>query len=142
VARVCTDYLLRLVHLLMDETGDPLSATVWLAIFCDNVAVADRGAARAIPGSQRPLSMAALARRLRLSTETVRRRVQALVAQGLCVQTGNTIVVDASILARPGVQRLLTRNRQDVRRMFATLAEYGVAQTWREAAQPRSSVAA
>lgn len=141
VARVTGEYLLRLVHLLMEETGDILAATVWLAIFCDNVAVADRGAARAIPGGQKPMSMAALARRLRLSTETVRRRVQALVAQGLCVQSGNTVVVDATVLARPGVQRLLSRNRQDVRRVYLTLAEYGIAQAWRAAAN-RASVAA
>lgn len=141
VARVSADYLLRLVQLLMDETGDPLSAAVWLAIFCDNVAVADRGSARAIPGRQKPMSMAALARRLRLSTETTRRRIQALVALGLCVQSGTTVVVDAGTLARPGVQRLLTRNRQDVRRMFATLADYGVVQSWRAAAAPASVAA-
>jgi DNA-binding Lrp family transcriptional regulator len=142
VARVTGEYLLRLVHLLMDETGDPLGATVWLAIFCDNVAVRDRGGDRAIPGGQTPMSTAALARRLRLSTETVRRRIQTLVAQGLCVQSGATAVVDASVLARPGVQRLLTRNRQDVRRTYQTLAEYGIPQGWREAEAPAASVAA
>jgi predicted kinase len=71
----------------------------------------------------------------------VRRRVQALVAQGLCVQSGHTVVVDAAVLARPGVQRLLTRNRQDVRRVYLTLAEYGIPQSWR-AAVKRESVAA
>lgn len=142
VARVSADYLLRLVQLLMDETGDTLAATVWLAIFCDNVSVADRGTARAIPGAQKPMSMAALARRLRLSTETVRRRVQALLSRGLCIQSGSTVVVDANVLARPGVQRLLTRNRQDVRRMYTTLAEYGIPQCWREAERRAASVAA
>lgn len=141
VARVSADYLLRLVHLLMSETGDTLAATVWLAIFCDNVAVDGRGTARGIPGVQKPMSMAALSRRLRLSNETVRRRVASLVAQDVCKQSGNTVVVDASVLARPGVQRLLTRNRQDVRRMYMTLAEYGIPQRWREAANSASVAA-
>jgi DNA-binding Lrp family transcriptional regulator len=141
VGRIATDYLLRLVHLLMEETGGPLSATVWLAIFCDNVAVDDRGAARAIADEQRPMKVTALARRLRLPLETVRRHIRALVQDGLCVQSGTTVVVDRDVLARPGVQRLLSRNRQDVRRMFATLAEYGVVQSWREAAQPALAAA-
>lgn len=141
-ARVSGDYLLRLVHLLMNETGDVLSATVWLAVFCDNVAVGDRGPERAISGAQKPLSMAALARRLRLSTETTRRRLQGLVAEGLCVQLGATVVVDAGVLARPGVQAVLSRNRQDVRRLFTTLADYGVPQAWRAAATGAAASAA
>lgn len=140
VARVSSDYLLRLVQLLMEETRDPVSATVWLALFCDNVAVADRGGRPSKSQAGKPLSMSALARRMRLSTETTRRRVHALQAAGLCVDAGSSVVVDASVLARPGVQRLLVRNRQDLRRMFATLAEYGIVQTW--AAETARSAAA
>lgn len=133
MGRVSTEYLLRLLREVMEEAGDPLGAVVWLAIFCDNVAVTERGEARAIPGSQKPMSVSALARRLRLSAETVRRRIQMLVDDGLCVRQGSTAIVDADILARPGVQQALARNRQYVRRMFMALSEHGVTQSWREA---------
>lgn len=142
VSRVSSEYLLRLVQLLMEETKDPVAATVWLALFCDNVAVADRGG-RPRNKSQvpKPLSMSALARRLRLPTETTRRRVHALLAAGLCIDDGSSVVVDARVLARPGIERLLVRNRQDLRRMFATLAEYGIVQAWEDADASRSAAA-
>lgn len=131
VARVSSDYLLRFVQLVVEETHDPVSGAVWLALFCENIAVADR-TGRSRKQLRKPMSMSALARRLRLSTETTRRRVHGLLADGMCVESGNSIVVDETVLARPGVQRLLARNRQDLRRMFATLAEFGIPQAWRE----------
>jgi hypothetical protein len=142
VSRVSSEYLLRLVQLHMEETKDPVAATVWLALFCDNVAVADRGGRPRSNGQAgKPLSMSALARRLRLPTETTRRRVHALLAAGLCVDTGHSVVVDASVLARPGIQRLLVRNRLDLRRMFTTLAEYGIVQSWEDARASHSAAA-
>lgn len=142
VARVSSEYLLRLVQLLMEETKDPVAATVWLALFCDNVAVADRGGRLRNKGpAGKPLSMSALARRLRLPTETTRRRVHGLLAAGLCVESGSSVVVDERVLARPGIQRLLIRNRVDLRRMFATLAEYGIVQAWEEGDASRSAAA-
>lgn len=132
VARISSDYLLRFVHLLMEEAGDPASAAVWLALFCNNFAVADRGVSGDTPACV-PISMSGLARYLRLSTETTRRRVHELIDAGLCVEHGPSIVVDESVMARPGVQRLLARGRQDLRRMFGALADYGVPQSWMSA---------
>lgn len=140
VARVSSDYLLRFVHLLMEETGDPVAAAVWLAIFCDSPAVADQDR-RTARSPNRPLTQAALARRLRLPGETTRRRIHELAEMGLCSQSSRGVMVTASVLARPGVQRLLKRNRHDLRRMFSTLAEFGIPQAWRAEAAG-SSVAA
>jgi hypothetical protein len=142
VSRVSSEYLLRLVQIVMEEAKDPVAATVWLALFCDDAAVADRGGRPRSNGQPgKPLSMSALARRLRLPTETTRRRVHALLTAGLCVDTGSSVVVDASVLRRPGIQRLLVRNRQDLRRMFTTLAQYGIVQSWDNVAASRSAAA-
>lgn len=138
VGRISGEYMLRLVHLLIEETGDPVSAAVWLAVFCNYVPkgmptrAADAG----------PMSTAALARRLRLSGETTRRRVHALTSAGLLTSARGGVSIDEAVLARPGVRNLLARNRQDMRRMFALLADHGVVQSWRAAAAPARSVAA
>jgi DNA-binding Lrp family transcriptional regulator len=134
VGRISGEYMLRLVHMLIAETGDPVSAAVWLAVYCDYARMGTRRA----PG---PMSTAALSRNLRLSGETTRRRVHALAGDGLLVNARGGVVVDEAILARPKIQTLLTRNRQDVRRMFGLLSDHGVVQAWRAAALERSVAA-
>lgn len=134
VARISTDYLLRLIHALMDVAGDPVGAMIWLGLFCEEPA----SGREVRVGSSTSVSAAALSRTLRLSPETTRRRLDALAAAGLCVRDRNGARIDAETLASPSIARLMSRNRQDLKRMLTALAEFGILQAWRE---PHSAAA-
>jgi DNA-binding Lrp family transcriptional regulator len=136
VARVSTEYLLRLVETLMEECGDPVDVAIWLAIFSDAPTLGPKPIA---PKTRQPFRR--VSQRLGLSEETVRRRALALVERGLCDRVPQGVFVSTETLQRPAVRLLLERNRRDVRRMFASLAEFGIPQAWQSTSVARSTAA-
>lgn len=138
--RVATDYLLRIVQLLMELAGDPVSAAIWLGVLCHDYK-GDKRPALAFVDSRPPIPCAVLSRRLRISGETCRRRVHTLAEAGLCTVAQTGVSIGEDVFARADVGRLAMRNAQDLRRMFFRLAEYGIPQGWRTEAEPRSAAA-
>lgn len=120
--RLMSDYLLRAAESVGGRTGDLVTTLVILPL----LAVA----AGADGGAPTPMSAAALARRVQLPTETVRRRAAALAAAGICVvRRGGLALADAE-LGSSAWRGLLRENAVAVQRMFAGLAERGVVAVW------------
>lgn len=118
VARISSEYLLRMVDLLTAELGDPVDAAIWLEILRSNTA------GGASP-ERLPVTTAAVAKRLGLARETVRRRVAQLVSKGACEHTASGLLIGPDTLARPEYVRIARRNLVDLRRMFTGLAQLG-----------------
>jgi hypothetical protein len=139
VARLATDYLLRVLESLAAPMGDPIAGMVLLAVFYCNVehlpVEAGRGGALTVqdmvPDSvRRPVSTAVIARRLGLPHGAVRRCAAGLVARGFCVQLRGGLMAPAEALARPEVVACVAGNLINLQRMFASLAQLGVLRAW------------
>jgi hypothetical protein len=112
VARVSSEYLLRVLRLLSDlQNGELLTVIIGLAIVAANTAhlidAADPAARYAgrqeLPPDEvrRPVSVLALAGSLGLPFETTRRHVNKLVAAGRCRRVKGGVIVPASFLDNP-----------------------------------------
>lgn len=77
--------------------------------------------------------MRAVALRLQLSPETVRRHAAELVEEGLCVRTSAGLLLTEAALARPGLRLLLAENAANLQRLLVGLAERGVIRAWEAA---------
>jgi DNA-binding Lrp family transcriptional regulator len=124
-ARLMSDFLLRSAEALDARTGDLISSLVILPLLA--------AAAGADPGRETPrISVAALARRVRLPSETVRRHVANLAAAGLCeVQSRGVNLADRA-LASPLWRGLLRENAIAVQRLYAGLSERGIVAVWEQ----------
>lgn len=119
-ARLLSDYVLRVSEGLLREGGNVVSGLILVALL-----------GTALPGEgQAPATLKALARRLDLPAETVRRHLVQLVEDGLAVRTPAGLVITAEILGRPGLQLLFADNMIHVQRLLAGLAERGVILAW------------
>ncbi|MFZ5720744.1 MAG: hypothetical protein ACOY5Y_14900 [Pseudomonadota bacterium] len=127
-ARLLADYVLRSCEGLLREAGSAVSALTLVALLAEALAGRDGDPG----GPHAPLPVKALAARLRLPAETVRRHAGAFVDEGLCLRTSAGLVLPPESLARPGLQRLFTDNARHVARLLAGLAERGVIQAWEE----------
>jgi DNA-binding Lrp family transcriptional regulator len=122
-ARLMSDFLLRSAEALDARTGDLISSLVILPLLA--------AAAGADPGRAAPqISVAALARRVRLPSETVRRHVARLAAAGLCEAQPRGINLADPTLASPLWRRLLRENAIAVQRLYAGLSERGIVAVW------------
>lgn len=139
VARVSSDYVLRVVDMLTQHLGDLVRGLVFFAVLVSNtehLPDSERGSDEGGPASfvpdelRRPVRVAALAARLELPEETVRRHAARLVEDRLCVRSAAGLIVPAHVLARPTFVRLMGDNNAHVRRMFAGLARIGVVAEW------------
>ncbi len=113
-ARLISDYVLRSAANLM-PLGGGVSGTLVL------LGVAD---------AEAPATGPALARRLGMPTETVRRHVLRLAEEGACRRTGSGYLVDQEVLATPAWSAFLAENVANTHRLFAGLAERGVIEAW------------
>jgi len=127
-ARLLADYVLRASEGLMREAGNVISVLTLVALLA--AALADEGRTGAAP---RAMSVRAIAARLQLSAETVRRHTAELMEEGLCVRTAAGLLITEETLSRPGVRLLLADNAGNVQRLLAGLAERGVIQAWEAA---------
>ena len=155
VARVSTDYLLRVVDTLTRSMGDLLDGLILFEVVRSNTEhlPADlRGGDGAAPEDfiaddlRRPVRITAIAARMGLPIETVRRHAGALIERGYCLRTPAGLLVPAAVLARPAVLNGMGENIANLQRMFAALSQLGVLTVWdrarppaTDAAQPQSS---
>lgn len=93
----------------------------------------DPGPEGSVPDSRRqPVPMTALAERLGIPDETMRRHVRRLADRGLCKRVGGGYIVPVDALVRPGFRQVMFQNHADLYRMFAGLADFGVLAAWEE----------
>jgi hypothetical protein len=117
--RLISEYLLRTGESLMAMTGDLICGLAFLGIL---------SAGETLPP---PVSSTcAVARRLAMPHETVRRHCAELVAGGLCARAPRGFSLTPEILAQPDVAAFIRDNAVDVHRLFAALAERGVIEAW------------
>ena len=117
--RPLSDYLLRNTAHLMAITGGLISGLALFGLL---------SAAEELPAA--PCSTAALARRLAMPHETVRRRIGDLTDRGLVARDGRGVWISEPVLAGVKMTRLFRDNAADVQRLFTTLAERGVIEAW------------
>jgi DNA-binding Lrp family transcriptional regulator len=125
--RLLSDYVLRSASALMPITGGLGPAVVLLGV--------------AAAASAEPVSVSALARRLAIPAETVRRHAARLADLGLCHRTKEGLTLAAESFERPDWIDLFHDNAANVHRLFAGLAERGVIEAWARLAPPPTATA-
>jgi hypothetical protein len=147
VARLTSDYVLRVIDGLMTIAGGLLNGLVLLAIFRGNVEhlATDGPERRAQPTGQalpdvvrRPARLGAVAARVGLPPETVRRHVTDLERRGLVARAPHGLVVPGDVLASPAIIEFIRENVSNLQRLFNGLAQFGVLAAW-EAARVRAA---
>jgi hypothetical protein len=134
VGRISSEYLLRFVEPVIAELGDAVSATIWLEVLRSSTE-AEAGGWQEV--ERRPVGASQVARRVGLPGQTVRRRLEALVAAGACERAGRGVLVPAETLRRPEFMDIAEKNRANLERMFGHLGRLGVLADWREAIQAK-----
>jgi hypothetical protein len=130
VARLGADYLLRLITTASAELGDLTDAAIWLeTLRSSHEHLPDE--AGCDPAQSRPVRVTALARRIGMPFETVRRRMADLTARGLCDATADGVILGPEATSGPVLERISEGNHRDLSRMFAALAHLGVVAAWR-----------
>ncbi|THD79952.1 MAG: ArsR family transcriptional regulator [Phenylobacterium sp.] len=146
VARLSTDYVLRVVETVMSALGDLLEGLILITVVrcnTEHLSASQRGGAGTTPQDfvtdslRRPVRVSTIAWRLGLPMETVRRHAAGLVDRGLCVKTRGGLIAPAEALARPAFIQFMAENLINLHRMFAGLAQLGVLQAWDDL-NPRS----
>lgn len=141
VARVSSDYVLRIIDVLTANIGDLVRGLVFLAVISANTehfgdeeqGTDDGGPASFLPDElRRPVSVATVSARLGVPHETVRRHAARLVEDRYCRRSPEGLIVPAHVLARPNFIKLMGENNAHVRRMFASLAKVGVVAEWEQ----------
>jgi hypothetical protein len=117
--RLVADYLLRTSATFVGHFGDLVSGLVGMAVLCTSTGRPPQ-ASRAT----------ALAERLQLPQETVRRHALELIERGRCQRSPQGLFVSQEMLAGPPLAELFQDNAVQVQRLFAGLAERGVVQAW------------
>jgi hypothetical protein len=143
VSRLAGSYVLRIVELLGSAgnlaEGDLVDALILLEVFRSNVEHVppdQRGGEGFETGDmirddqRRPVAVSALAHKVGLPLETVRRRVAALMARGACRRVSGGLIVPAEVLANPVLHRSLAGNAANLARLFGSLSRLGVLQVW------------
>lgn len=125
--RLMSDYLLRTAEAVVGRTDDLVTTLVMLPLLA--------AAAGAEPGgAPPPMSVAAIARRVQLPAETVRRHASALVSTGAVETWRQGLVFLDTEFATPTWRGLPRENAIAVQRLYAGLAERGVVAVWEQKA--------
>jgi len=136
--RLIWEYVLRVADDLGATVGDASNGLILMAMIRQNVEgmKADELAAwaRDPQAMAHPVRNRRLAELLNFSSETMRRYVIALEAQGLCVRGPLGLVAVASPQVRDTLDRMVLDNLANVLRLFARLRQFGVLATWDAAA--------
>lgn len=146
VVRMSSDYVLRLAETIGAHIGDVVTGVILLDLFhanTEHLSDNEGGAADAewteqgfVPDDQRrAVRTAAIAQRLGIAPETVRRHMQRLAKQDLCERKEDGYIVSARILARPGIVQFMLDNQSHMHRLFASLADFGVLSEWEREVQ-------
>lgn len=140
VARLVGAYLLRAVE-AVGAMGNLLDGLVLVEMFHSNTRRLPPGPTEGeAPGAgdgdgvsdarRVPVPVTALAARLGMPPETVRRRVTALIERGACVRVPGGLIVPARALSNPRLWPALAANGANLQRLFAALSQLGVLQVW------------
>ncbi|HEX3700968.1 MAG TPA: hypothetical protein VHV27_09875 [Phenylobacterium sp.] len=133
--RVISEYMLRVMDTIMRRVGDPLTGLILLEMARAN---AEHLATEAVDvegpvadAVRRPIRTLALAKRLGLPSETVRRHVATLEAGGFCrrIEGGRLAALEQLGQGEAGGHGLAD-NLMNVQRLFAKLASLGVVAYW------------
>jgi DNA-binding Lrp family transcriptional regulator len=132
--RLIWEYMLRVADVLGAAVGDATNGIILLAMVRGNT---DRfGADQLAAWVRDPLALAVpvrnrrLAEQLNFSSETMRRYVIALEAQGLCVRGPRGLVAIASPKVRSSLDGMVLDNLANLQRMFSRLRQFGVLSMW------------
>lgn len=128
IARLAGDHYLRILVAFREYAGDTLDALILLSVmhgarFHEPSKLVETGFAT---GSASP----AISREFGLSSETVRRRLQRMVHDGLCEKGLDGYVVAPSALEAGLAPQLVMSNELSLRRLFRSLARLGVVAYW------------
>ena len=136
VSRIAGAYVLRVVELLA-SFGSVADSMITMEVFRSNTerlphsARGGPGYAEMVGDEHRaPISVGALARRVGMPPETVRRHVGRLEGYGVIVRVDGGLIVPTRFLTRPLLRRKLVANAGNLQRMFASLARLGVLEVW------------
>jgi hypothetical protein len=132
--RLIWEYMLRVADVLGAVVGDATNGVILLAMVRGNTGgfASDQLAAWA----RDPLALAhpvrnrRLADELNFSSETMRRYVIALEAQGFCVRGPQGLVAVAPPSLRSSLDRMVLDNLANLQRMFSRLRQFGVLAMW------------
>lgn len=142
MARLTSDYVLRVVEAIILPMGDLVDGLIFLEAFRSNVEHlplepwGPEGLdAQAMVGDdlRRPVTASRLAERLGLPGETVRRHVRRLETLGALERRPGGFIAPAAALGRPELQQAIVGNVANLQRLFAGLAQLGVLHVWNEA---------
>jgi DNA-binding Lrp family transcriptional regulator len=142
MARLTSDYVLRVVEAIIVPMGDLVDGLIFLETFRSNVEHlplepwGPEGLdAQAMVDDElrRPATVSALAARLGLPNETVRRHVAGLERAGALLRRRGGVITPAAALGRPELQQAIVGNVANLQRLFSALAQLGVLDLWNEA---------
>ena len=145
-ARLVTEFNLRLVDRLMHHLGDAVNVLIILETFRSNTEAFKRDlqggdsydAADLIPDRLRaPIRNAALAQKLGLPQETVRRHVEELIKAGKIQRIQGGLIVPAEAMAQPALRAGLAESLANLQRLFASMSQLGVLDLWDGLNPPR-----
>lgn len=139
VARIAVDYFLRAADAAVAAFDDVITGLIFLAIFRANVAHLGLGPEPedAIGPDQilrdihrHPVKPRAIAERLGLPEESVRRTCARLRADGRLETQGDGLIAPARALGAGRIRRFADINSVQLVRMFSRLSELGVLAVW------------
>jgi hypothetical protein len=122
-ARLLADYLLRSAEIFVGRFDDLVCALIAMELV-------RTATARDVRTAGRPRSITAIAQRLGVPGETVRRRVLEMGGRGHCARIRGGIVLAPVFAEGEPFAALLRDNAAHVGRLFAGLAERGVVEAW------------
>jgi hypothetical protein len=134
-ARIASDYLLKTLILLKGlHGGDLLRAVIFQAIAAANTAHLDHERARpdsavdSIPAddARRPVSMLAIANGLGVPFETVRRHINAMIADGICERVTGGVIIPRAVFTAERASEVTAANYQNLTRLFRDLRAAGI----------------
>ncbi|WP_374471685.1 DeoR family transcriptional regulator [Phenylobacterium sp.] len=120
VMRIWGDHLLRSLETAARTLGGLLQVMLQLSILRAN----GEG------GGGRPVTVAALARRLGLPEETVRRNAARLVAEGRCLRTSRGLLMAPDVLERPEWIAFTSAHLNNLLRFYSVLDARGLLHAW------------
>jgi DNA-binding Lrp family transcriptional regulator len=142
MARLTSDYVLRVVEAIIVPMGDLVDGLIFLEAFRSNVEhlpLEPWGPDGLEPQAmvddeiRQPVTVAGLADRIGLPHETVRRHVVRLEGLGALERRPGGFIAPAAALGRPELQQAVIGNVANLQRLFAALAQLGVLDLWNEA---------
>ena len=126
-----SQYMLRTCDRMVELVGDVMDGFVLLGLVVANterlIAAAGSLAPSGLAAEPRPCSGMALAGRLGMAGETVRRRLPALGEAGYARRVTGGWIATAPAAERARIARLAADNKADLQRLFARLRELAVA---------------